>query len=471
MNGLTVVLSDGINLSKLSDRNLGVYYETEFSAAERDADFAKLQISCNRLCDLAGNTVKNMVQMGKELAQIRDTRVYRSCSKMSKGIEVGYSRFDDFCKGILEISPTKAKDAIRLYEKFTVDGDDVKIKDEYVGYTVSKLIELASMPEEEHARINPSMSVQEIREIKHELKNPALTSDILPGQLTLDDVTEPMSEDEPAEEAKNGQTSDHSTPQFVYEILRHGTGYEHGKFRVMQEYARMKRSENEYSIAKDFAAFLKDEYGLDGFSDGTYKCNHSSKGIEFVYHQESVYYTWQKVAALISDLIEKDDYLTEPQRIQYHMEYLPSHREPDEQEKNSPTSDHLTDSDEEFYYGAPASDDEEESYTADVTEPMQSSEPDEQEKNSPTSDQNTDIAYKSSSAFMRYEVFNKLERLAAYMGVKKSVIVSYALQEYVEGMFIGLVLNSSKANFEKKEYITPFLKSDKFPAFLKGDNT
>lgn len=64
---------------------------------------------------------------------------------------------------------------------------------------------------------------------------------------------------------------------------------------------------------KDFADFLKNEYGIGGHSgDGPVKfVDHDSKGIEITLTTGKENFTWNEVAKVISELIEKGEYITQ----------------------------------------------------------------------------------------------------------------------------------------------------------------
>lgn len=91
------------------------------------------------------------------------------------------------------------------------------------------------------------------------------------------------------------------------EIMR-GSGFENGKFRIEKFYTEKKPTN------KDFADFLKDEYGTGGHSgnDEISFVDHDSKGIHFTLETgEKFKFTWSEVAKMTSEIIDKGEYLTE----------------------------------------------------------------------------------------------------------------------------------------------------------------
>lgn len=97
------------------------------------------------------------------------------------------------------------------------------------------------------------------------------------------------------------------------EIMR-GSGFEDGKFRIAEFF--QERNPNN----KEFADFLKNEYGTGGHSaDGNiFFVDHDSKGIQFTLrstdggiNNEKFNFSWTEVAKLTADLIKHDKYITQ----------------------------------------------------------------------------------------------------------------------------------------------------------------
>lgn len=97
-----------------------------------------------------------------------------------------------------------------------------------------------------------------------------------------------------------------SRENLIYNEVMRGTGFEGGKFRVADFYQANPSK-------KDFADFLKNEYGIGGHSgDGPVKfADHDSKGIEITLTTGKENFTWNDVAKVISELIEKGEYITQ----------------------------------------------------------------------------------------------------------------------------------------------------------------
>ena len=98
------------------------------------------------------------------------------------------------------------------------------------------------------------------------------------------------------------------------ELMR-GTGFVGGKFRVSEYYA------NHQPNQKEFAVFLKDEYGIGGHSGITpiYMANHGASGIEIELETHEKYtYKWNEVAKETAALLDADTYITSKD-IQRHI--------------------------------------------------------------------------------------------------------------------------------------------------------
>ena len=97
-----------------------------------------------------------------------------------------------------------------------------------------------------------------------------------------------------------------SRENLIYNEVMRGTGFEDGKFRVADFYMTDPSK-------KDFTDFLKNEYGIGGHSgDGPVKfADHDSKGIEITLTTGKENFTWNEVAKVISDLMDKGEYITQ----------------------------------------------------------------------------------------------------------------------------------------------------------------
>ena len=97
-----------------------------------------------------------------------------------------------------------------------------------------------------------------------------------------------------------------SRENLIYNEVMRGTGFVDGKFRVADFYQANPSK-------KDFADFLKNEYGIGGHSGErpVRFADHDSKGIEITTTSGKETYTWAEVAKVISNLIDNDKYITQ----------------------------------------------------------------------------------------------------------------------------------------------------------------
>lgn len=97
-----------------------------------------------------------------------------------------------------------------------------------------------------------------------------------------------------------------SRENLIYNEVMRGTGFEDGKFRVADFYQANPSK-------KDFVDFLKNEYGIGGHSgDGPVRfADHDSKGIEITLTTGKENFTWNEVAKVIFDLMDKGEYITQ----------------------------------------------------------------------------------------------------------------------------------------------------------------
>lgn len=124
-------------------------------------------------------------------------------------------------------------------------------------------------------------------------------------QMSMFDLLEPQEKDE--------------REQLIERSLKYGSGIEHGKFRIYDEYMRN-------PTAKEFEQFLKYEYGIGSYSglDG-YSEWHDGKGIKISKRLENsetlveAMLKWSEIARRIADLIDEDNYFSEQEKVKYSL--------------------------------------------------------------------------------------------------------------------------------------------------------
>lgn len=113
-----------------------------------------------------------------------------------------------------------------------------------------------------------------------------------PLQITFDDLF-------------SVRTDDMTEQGLIERQLKWGSGFVSGKERILAKFA-------EHPSFKEFADFLKKEYGHGGRSCKKESQTHNEKGIQMEWRSEenplSVSLTWTQVAEQISRLIERGEY-------------------------------------------------------------------------------------------------------------------------------------------------------------------
>ena len=127
--------------------------------------------------------------------------------------------------------------------------------------------------------------------------------------------------------------------KLIKRVLCKGSGFEQGKFHIMERY------ESDPSV-KEFAVFLKDEYGTGGSYVDNLNVEHDSKGICAKYadierpeNNTDFLLNWNEVANKISDYIDNGEYLT-PEQSEEYKQYL-AERTGEPSERNKAIVDHI----------------------------------------------------------------------------------------------------------------------------------
>ena len=115
--------------------------------------------------------------------------------------------------------------------------------------------------------------------------------------------------------------------QLIERQLLRGSGIEDGKYRIYEKYFTD-------PTVKEYAKFLKDEYGIGGYGYGQERQDHNGKGIrmewqdrEYPENSIRIDLKWNEVAVHIADLIDEDKYLTAEEKEDYEKRYKPKQAE------------------------------------------------------------------------------------------------------------------------------------------------
>ena len=92
--------------------------------------------------------------------------------------------------------------------------------------------------------------------------------------------------------------------------ITYGSGSMNGKFRIIDRY-------NENPTVKEFAQFLKNEYGVGGHIDAEESIHYDSRGIRMEKGETQAFLSWSEIAGRIADLIDDDAYLSETEKEVY----------------------------------------------------------------------------------------------------------------------------------------------------------
>lgn len=125
----------------------------------------------------------------------------------------------------------------------------------------------------------------------------------------------------------DGEKEPSREDQLIERQLLRGSGIEDGKYRIYEKYFTD-------PTVKEYAKFLKDEYGIGGYGYGQESQDHSGKGIRMEWqdreHPENnirIELKWDEVAVRIADLIDEDKYLTVKEKEDYEKRYKPKQAE------------------------------------------------------------------------------------------------------------------------------------------------
>lgn len=132
----------------------------------QDYEQRELKADCERVAQYARDTVKDLCLLGLRLKEMKAAEQWREVVDET-GTPFSYAGFEEFCKYAFGFSQTKVSNLVRIAEFVQVKGDSVNfIERQYAEFSMSQLVELASVPKENRKYFNSEMSVDDMRAVK-----------------------------------------------------------------------------------------------------------------------------------------------------------------------------------------------------------------------------------------------------------------------------------------------------------------
>lgn len=137
----------------------------------QDYEQRELKADCERVAQYARDTVKDLCLLGLRLKEMKAAEQWREVVDET-GTPFSYAGFEEFCKYAFGFSQTKVSNLVRIAEFVQVKGDSVNfIERQYADYSMSQLVELASVPKENRKYFNADMTVDDMRAVKNYMRD------------------------------------------------------------------------------------------------------------------------------------------------------------------------------------------------------------------------------------------------------------------------------------------------------------
>lgn len=137
----------------------------------QDYEQRELKADCERVAQYARDTVKDLCLLGLRLKEMKAAEQWREVVDET-GTPFSCAGFEEFCKYAFGFSQTKVSNLVRIAEFVQVKGDSVNfIERQYAGYSMSQLVELASVPKENRKYFNSAMTVDDMRTVKNYMRD------------------------------------------------------------------------------------------------------------------------------------------------------------------------------------------------------------------------------------------------------------------------------------------------------------
>ncbi len=132
----------------------------------QDYEQRELKADCERVAQYARDTVKDLCLLGLRLKEMKAAEQWREVVDET-GTPFSYAGFEEFCKYAFGFSQTKTSNLVRIAEFVKLNGENVNfIERQYAEFSMSQLVELASVPKENRKYFNSEMSVDDMRAVK-----------------------------------------------------------------------------------------------------------------------------------------------------------------------------------------------------------------------------------------------------------------------------------------------------------------
>ena len=131
----------------------------------------ELKADCERIAEYARSTVKDLCLLWLRLKEMKEAGYWREVCDET-GSPFSYVGFEEFCKYTFGFSQTKTSNLVRIAEFVKLNGENVNfIERQYAEFSMSQLVELASVPKENRKYFNSAMTVDDMRTVKNYMRD------------------------------------------------------------------------------------------------------------------------------------------------------------------------------------------------------------------------------------------------------------------------------------------------------------
>lgn len=176
-------------------------------------------------------SARDIVQIGYMLRRMMDEKLWQS----------EYSCLDDYLSSELGIDYTMATRMVKINKKYSIGGNSMYISEAYANYSQGLLIEMLNMPKELEEKVNPDMTVKQVRQIKKDAKKKKEQVPVPEQNETVIDAEYREVDPEPVEEkvATSQELSPYGLSKTVYPegsmLSTEGCGHKHDCFSCAKE--------------------------------------------------------------------------------------------------------------------------------------------------------------------------------------------------------------------------------------------
>lgn len=283
------------------------------AAIRLEAEYTELNTEIGRSLKRSASEV---VRLGYLLRRMMEEKLYQAY----------YADFDSYLHEELHMDYTLANRFMGINRKYSLDGNSEEIDEKYMEYSQGLLVEMLSMSPELEAKVEPDMTVKQVREIKRQAKQKSVEPD-----LTEKDQAEP-------EMIVDGEYREIDTPvsestEVADIAMSQPEGEVHDEKWFVEQYVKFEPEDSAELIEvcrkvkndPDRAKVIRGNIAMYGYYDKScwaysFRFHDFPEGVDICIGEEETHLTYERFALELMRIAEGDIATSQSEKSAYGLE-------------------------------------------------------------------------------------------------------------------------------------------------------